>query len=618
MHLPGRKSGGASHKRGPAGPTNLMLADLKPGERRQVSKLIKAQVAELHDKHPPTPFRYRYQLTPLLWLAGMAAGLAAHAVHAYVAAAIGALIALAATVVATAGRSRFARAHCRWNAVWCAVWSLVFTATGPGWWAAIALWGWAVPYGFWVHRYRWRPPDPAAPPKVTVVDTWRELAETQRWWAWLGPPEPIPGGHRWPIICKGSHTHIGKIADHRDEVAAAFDKTVTTAYAEPSTDGVRSRGWLTILRESTLDTPRPWDGKGIDPETGLAVVGRFPEGGDLHEAYFVPGVGGGTRHTIIAGADGTGKTGMCDMGLCVSIKSGLIAPVILDPQMGQALPAWRDRIPYACGTDECMTWLRALYAAMMTRSEALASRPWRHPRTGKTRKGMGWFDPIVTGLPIIEITVDEAPILLAVPGAPQLLLDIAKLGRKVGFRLRLAAQIPSIAELGKGELRSILVGGNVFCFRTGDKVTSGMTNITARPNELPKFFADGTPTRGLGYADTINARPGVTMRTDWIEEERLYDFAETCEVRPFDPDVANAVTAAFGADSKRAAELAAAGDAAASREVQVLAALTGPMTAGQLITATGGLPVSQVVEAATRLEATGRLARRGDLLEPVP
>ena len=41
----------------------------------------------------------------------------------------------------------------------------------------------------------------------------------------------------------------------------------------------------------------------------------------------------------------------------------------------------------------------------------------------------------------------------------------------------------SLAELGGSQaLRSMLVGGNVFCGRAGDKVTGGMIGIAADPS----------------------------------------------------------------------------------------------------------------------------------------
>jgi hypothetical protein len=614
------------------GPTFVMPPELSRADSRKVRQILKAELEKIKagEAKPHVPFRFRHQLGYMAWLAAAVAGMISHEARAYLAAAIAAMLLVAITVAATRHRERFTRWHMQGQAGWGAAWAVVLAIFGMGPWAALALIGWAVPWAFWCHAYRWTGPA-AAPAKDTSSTEiiWRELADVQKWSAWLGPSIAIPGGQRWPVICRGSQTPITKIIDKRNEIAAAFDTTVTQGWVEGRDDGVLSRGWLTLLRESTLDDPRPWDGVGIDPATGLAVVGRFPDGGDLHECYYVLGVGGGVRHTIVAGADGTGKTGMIDMGLCIAALSGLIAPVILDPQMGQALPAWQDRVAYACGAEDCMAYLRGLYAAMMARSDFMSTLRWKHPRSGRMRKGMGFFGvdvlvetpgglrPLGDLLPIIEITIDEAPILLAVKGAAELVLAIAKLGRKVGFRLRLAAQVPSIAELGKSELRSILVGGNVFCFRTGDKVTGGMTNIPARPNELPKFFPSGKPTRGLGYADTIEARPGVVMRTDWMEEDRLYDYAETVPLRPLDESAAAELQAKLVLNTARLQGLAAAADTMAQRELAVLGVLTGPMPMGELITGCDGLSPSQVIDAAAELEAAGKARREGDMIEPV-
>jgi hypothetical protein len=601
----------------PSGPTFVLPGKVDRKTRAKIGRLIDAELAELAGK-PKTPhlYRFRFQLVPLCWMAGALAGLAAHQAHRLLPAAVAAAAAVIGAVAVTRHRKPWVRWMVQTSVAWAACWALTFAVVGLGPWGGLWELGWAIPAAVWVERYRWRGPaaEPAGP--GAVERTWAELAEAQKWSARLGPPVTIPAGVRYPIICSGAKTPVGKITGQPDAVAAAYDGTITTVFAEPREDGVRSRGWLTLLTSNTLETTRPWNGAGLDPDTGLAVVGRFPEGGDAHERWFVPGVGGGTRHTILSGADGSGKTGKLDMGLCISALSGLVCPVVLDPQMGQALPAWRDFVPYACGVDECMTYLRGLYAAMMARSDYLASLTWTHPRTGKRRKGMGWFDPHITGLPIIEIIIDEAPILLAVKGAAELITNLAKLGRKVGFRLVLAAQVPSLAELKAAELRSILVGGNAFAFRSGDKVSGGMMNITGRPNELPKYFTDGTPTRGLCFADTIEARPGVTMRTDYIEEDRLYSFAETAVHRTWDELVGGCMHHAIERAAERMTNLAAAVTSEAQRELAVLGVLTRPMALGELIVGCDGLAVSEVVAAVTGLEHDGRVHRDGDMLVP--
>jgi len=619
--------------RKPAAPAFVVPSKMDRATKRKVQQLIDAQLEEIQGKRKtPHLHRFRFNLVPVCWLAASLAGLACHSAHAYLIAVISAAIAVIAAVVATKGRPASTRHHVQGQAFWTATWLILFTVLGAGWWGALWETGWAAMAALWTERYRWKGPGPEPAGPTTVEIAWRELCEEQKWFATLGPPVKLAGGagERYPIICNGRKTPIGKIISAPDAVAAAYDGTLTTVVVEPREDGVRSRGWLTILKTNTLMEPRHWDGIGLDPETGLAVVGRFPEGGDAHERFFQRGVGGGARHTIIGGADGSGKTGKLDQGLCISTASGLFMSVILDPQMGQALPAWQDQLPYACGIEECMAYLRGLYVAMMARSEQLAATRWVHPRTDRVHKGMGFFDPFIEivdpetgqrrplGLPYVEIVIDEAPILLAVKGAAELITNIAKLGRKVGFRLVLAAQVPSLAELKAAELRSILVGGNVFGFRAGDKVSGGMLNLTGKPHELPKYFPNGEPTRGLCYCDTIEARGSVPMRSDWIEEERLYDFAEDAAY-PSDGDVANAITVSLGAEEQRASQLAAAAEDAAAQQLRVLGVLTSPLSTADLIAGCDGMRVSEVADAVDALETDGKIRRRkDDRLERVP
>ena len=110
------------------------------------------------------------------------------------------------------------------------------------------------------------------------------------------------------------------------------------------------------------------------------------------------------------------------------------------------------------------------------------------------------------GVSMDEITLDEAPAFLTDPKhgpeAGRLLADIGKRGRKAGFRLRVATQVPSLAELGGNAqaLRSMLVGGNVVCLRTGDRVSAAMIGLEADPSALPRYFPDGEATGGLSLA----------------------------------------------------------------------------------------------------------------------
>jgi hypothetical protein len=451
-----------------------------------------------------------------------------------------------------------------------------------------------------------------------VEERWTRLAERKKWTAWLVPRGPVEGGAKWEIVCDGAQTSIGKILPDRDDVAAAFHAAITEAYAEPHEDGKRHHGVLTILRTGTLEQVREWDGGTIDPETGMAVAGRFPDGKPVHEVYFnLPE--DGVKHTVISGADGSGKTATINLGLAISATSGLVAPVILDPQEGQALPDWRDRVPYACGVEECLTWLRGLHAGLFARSAQLANLDWTDAK-GRRRHGMGFYNPYLLAelgldVPIVEITLDEAPVLLAIRGVPELVLGMAKLGRKCGFRWRLAAQVPSLAELKAQELRSLLAGGNVFCHRTGDKVTAGYVNIPANPNELPKRFSNGKPTYGLGFADGPDMRPGVTMRTDFLADP--FGVARQMPIRPLDAVVDGCLQASIEKAARLAAQARGGAAALSDAQGQVLAALAAPLGMGELIVAVD-LKVTEVVAAVDALEKDGRVRRAGELLEAVP
>ena len=498
-------------------------------------------------------YRYRLHLVPFEWLLSLiTTGLILHRADALPAALVTALCTAAGMLLLTRHLSRFARKTAAALSALTLLWLPLLAAFGwmkplpallTGCWLPVVI--------AWVRRYRWRPEIPEAAAVIQPPgdrEIFARVAAKNRWTGALGSCPDLPGGGRqWELVLDGAETHIGQVMSEPRKIAAAWGKPITQAYAEPFADGNESLGLLTILPRNTLETSRQWDGAGIDPETGIAVVGRFPDGQPVHERYFIRR--NGVRHTIVAGADGSGKTGLLDLGLCMSATSGFIAPVILDPQEGQALPAWKGHVPYACGAEECLAFLRGLHAGLLDRSRYLAGLRWRTD-DGDERTGMGFFDAFMTGLPIVEITLDEAPAFLTDPKlgaeAGRLLADIGKRGRKAGFRLRLAVQVPSLSELGGDAqaLRSMLVGGNVFCGRTGDRVSGGMVGISADPHELPKYFPDRSPTVGLGYASGPDNRPGTPMRWMWTEDP--YKVARAADIRPLDDRCREAMDAVMG------------------------------------------------------------------------
>jgi hypothetical protein len=583
---------------------------LSPSQERRLVKKLGAQVQAqpLTGTVVPKPgssvaarsgaFRFRRHLVVFEWIALLlGAGLLLHAHDAAAPAAALGFLAAVAIVVLCRHLTQFARTA-----------SLVIASLTALWLPLIALWGrpaaalalltW-VPFAVkWVKHYRWRPEDAAPVMDMTDLAIWNRLASAKKWSGYLEPvSEPGPGVRQYRILLDGAETHMGQVLSEPRRIAAAWGKSVTEAYAEPSPDGVESRGLLTILPRNTLEQAREWDGQGIDHETGMAAIGRFPDAAPSHERYFIRS--NGVRHTIICGADGSGKTGLLNLGLSLSATSGFIAPVILDPQEGQALPAWKDEVPYARGVEECMAFLEGLHSGLLARSRDLGRYRWT-TEDGDERTGLDFFDPFLTGLPIIEVTLDEASALFLTANVGPKALDkmaaIGKLGRKAGFRLRIAIHVPSLAEFGGNAqaLRSILAGGNVLCGRTGDKVTGGMIGVQADPSQLPKYFADGSPTVGLGYGSGPDNRPATPQRWDWVRDP--YKVARSAKTRELDDRVASSLHFATAAGAARfpmpsPAALASVppvadddGPEGRTCSDAILAVLDGEMTRGQIIT----------------------------------
>lgn len=475
-------------------------------EYARTAALQQAQPKTARKDAPATPagWRFRRHIPPFTWGAWLLACFAFRtgpqpAVFVAVAAPASAVM----LVLLTRHLEGFPRrAALSWAALTLAAVPLLALAPVRPWLGLTAL-AWGACTALWVRHYRWRPGEKPPEPDMTDYDIWARLAERRKWHGHLTSPQPIPSGTKYDIALDGIETHIGQVLAEPRALAAAWHKARTEVYAEPHPTGIESRGVLTILKAGTLETVHPWDGTGIAAD-GIARIGRFADGQPTRIRFLVPR--DGTRHGLIAGATGSGKTETLSLLCWLAVTAAIpVVPIILDPQNGQSLPQWRDKVAYFAGVDECAAAVRGLHAGMLARSRDLAARTW-DPGDGHKIRGMGFFDAAITGLPVILIIIDEAPVLLAGDGnhklaaeMVRLLGDVAKLGRKTGVSLWPVAQVPSLSELGDQVVRSMLVGGNVVCLRTGDRVSAGMLGLDMDPSVLPKYFANGEPTGGLGY-----------------------------------------------------------------------------------------------------------------------
>ena len=508
---------------------------------REYARVTRTDIAAANDKLATTgAWRFRRHLVPFAWLAVTLAAAVILRVtpRPVLYAAITAASAGMLLVWATRHLSRFARRATEAAALVTLAWLPILAAAGITTRPVPALLActWAPFTLAWVRHYGWRPstPQQAAPVDTSDEAIWERLARRRKWSGTLGPREAIPGGRKYPILLDGAETHIGQVIAEPRPIAAAWDKPQTEAYAEPAPTGVESRGYLTILDAGTLGGIQEWDGRGFG-EDGIARIGRFADGADARIRILVPR--DGTRHGLAAGTTGAGKSALLDLLVWLAITSVIpIVPVILDPQNGQSLPQWRDRLLYAAGVDECARMLRGLHAGMLDRSRRLASMTWDDD--GHRVRGMEFYDPQLSGLPVVLPIIDEAPMLLSGGGNAKLAQDMvriagdgAKLYRKAGGALWLVGQVPSLSEFGDQALRSMLVGGNVVCLRTGDRVSAGMVGLEADPSALPKYFPDGEATGGLGYVISVDNRQ-APFRTDMVPRRMRRQPVEVAQLEP--------------------------------------------------------------------------------------
>ena len=268
-------------------------------------------------------------------------------------------------------------------------------------------------------------------------------------------------------------------------------------------------------------------------------------------------------------------------------------PVILDPQNGQSLPQWRDKVLYAAGIEECARMSRGLNAGMLDRSRRMASMTWTD-EDGHKVKGMEFYDPRLSGLSVVMVITDEAPVLLGGGGNGKLAAEMVrleaeggKLGRKTGKSKWEVAQVPSLSELGDQALRSMMVGGNVVCLRTADKVSGGMVGLEADPSALPKYFPDGEATGGLGYVVSVDNRQ-APFRSDMVPRRMRRQPVEAAELEPEFLEVMDRAMRGVKLPGAPAAEPEQADDSPDGRRCadavwQVLADSGQPMERGEII-----------------------------------
>ena len=399
-------------------------------------------------------------------------------------------------------------------------------ATGGPHWGADPLWGlsalWSIGYGTYWWRRMGRTPTVAAGPALTAQmldwETYAAVADGPYPHAEL--LQPLDTGNGWTaqiLVPRRKRFQM-----YLEETASALDIDDLTLIALEVL-GPR-KGRITVMKTNPLkEGTRFGDSHVLDPDTGLAPIGVYYDGETASYRFFLPG--SGAVHSFVTGTSGSGKSRLLDALLGIERRSPLVCSIVIDPQNGLSLPDWPDGVAcFAPGCDFGIVVLRALKAIMEERSARYNRMKWVDDQ-GRTRTGRAFFVPGDPD-PLISATLDEAHKLLKHPlygeEAAQIIGDLVKEARKVGIKFRLANQSPNASELG-GEtlIRDILQGGNNAVLRSGSAATgkraAGSALDGVDPGAIPKEFADGTSTAGMGYLAGPDSRAAM-WRAPLVED----------------------------------------------------------------------------------------------------
>ncbi|MFI0822207.1 hypothetical protein, partial [Streptomyces sp. NPDC021115] len=389
----------------------------------------------------------------------------------------------------------------------------------PGWGFALV---WSAAYATWVWRRWGRRPTVKAPTLTQQMLDWEQYAAVSE-----GPypkskltsPVANPkGGWSGEIVVPRGRTFEMRLK----ETASALDiDDLDLITLEPL--GPR-RGRVSVFAENPLKKGTLFgDNNVIDLETGLAPIGVYYDGELANYRFWLPG--SGAVHDFITGTSGSGKSRTVDALLGMERRCPLVCSIVIDPQAGLSLPDWPDGVAvFAPGNDLGIVTLRAVAAWMKNRADRYSRMRWTDDK-GRERIGRAFFVPGDPD-PFVVLTIEEAHDLLNDPDhgeeAVKLLGDMSKEVRKVGLKLRVCNQGPNAEELGgKTLIRDILQGGNNLVLRSGSAATgkraAGSALAGVDPGAIPREFADGTSTGGLGYLAGPDNRTAM-WRAPYVED----------------------------------------------------------------------------------------------------
>src|SRR5690606_33891789 len=125
--------------------------------------------------------------------------------------------------------------------------------------------------------------------------------------------------------------------------------------------------------------------------------------------------------------------------------------------------------------------------------------------------------PDMGGMSMLFVVVEELKLFLTSPYGKEglkLLGNGARTWRKAGGGLLVVNQNLGLDNFGNDQSfrANLLLGGSLTALRTESSADHHMVGLPADPAGLPKYFRDGSKTRGLGYALGVDRRPGAPTR----------------------------------------------------------------------------------------------------------
>jgi hypothetical protein len=438
----------------------------------------------------------------------------------------------------------------------------VWSAVGAAWtvlppWAGVL---WLGTFATWV-RWMWH----RRTRRVEVLVG--EIVDDRltRWARIAGEGKPLKGAElenlnaleeprRWTadVVLPSGDLTVENVQSAHRRICSAFSTRRDNIIIDESPGGAEDAAVLTVVEENPTHTAIEYD-EGWQKEFAPGCFGFHTYGDGFRGGLRLWQPMSGTANTLFSGDTRAGKSAGMEAGLIQAVDTGLVWPMAGDPQGGQSMPAVVGEAGWAkhkaTDPESVYNQLLALKEAMYARSRLLQRMKWSD--ADGEHVGIGFYDPQVTGLPMILYIFDEAHIAMKDPDwGPFIVLLVEELVRmvgKTGIALWLATQYPGIEDLGnKMSIRQNLIAGNVVSYKNSAAVAKGMILPASMPSpyQIPKETPDGGHTKGTAviYSAAPRSSRSAYSRSVWVKRAHHFGALAAAKIPVLDEVTGNAMS----------------------------------------------------------------------------